>query len=293
MEYRNNFPTSFSRRTDLRDSQNGQLFSSEFQFYGFEAGWIGMNDMTKTVRDKQLFNRIALEYCAKDLYSPSRLARVHRLLRTLKGVECGEHARVLEVGCGAGYAATYLEGCYSSFCGIDHAEELIDFAKITNGGESRCFEAVDVNDFEPSERFDVVIMIGVVHHLEDPVNVLARIRTMIKAGGWLVVNEPHPGNPFVSMARAVRKRVDKKYSVDQRELAEDELRKLFISAGYTDINVRAQGVFSTPFAEITLRPRWLMLPAARIACALDEKIDILPASFLKRVSWNLVVAGRA
>ncbi len=37
---------------------------------------------------------------------------------------------ILEVGCGAGFAAEYLSGFYRSYTGIDHSEELIQICHL-------------------------------------------------------------------------------------------------------------------------------------------------------------------
>src|SRR2546421_29127 len=78
----------------------------------------------------------------------------------------------------------------------------------------------------------------------------------LRRGGWLVANDPHPANPVIHLARAVRKRVDARYSSEQKELTGRALRGALDRAGFIDIRLRPQGLFSTPFAEVPLRPGW-------------------------------------
>ncbi len=59
-------------------------------------------------RDQALFERVAADYHRKDLLPAHRRARRHRLMQTLRSVELPADCSILEVGCGAGFAADYL-----------------------------------------------------------------------------------------------------------------------------------------------------------------------------------------
>jgi len=56
--------------------------------------------------DRELFNDSAEVYCRKDLLPASRCARKLKLMETVRLVPLPAMGRVLEVGCGAGFAAT-------------------------------------------------------------------------------------------------------------------------------------------------------------------------------------------
>ena len=70
------------------------------------------------------------------------------------------------------------------------------------------------------------------------------------------------------------------------------MRGLFESAGLVDVHVTPQGVFSTPFAEVVLRPHGVADMLSRAACATDRTLEALAAPLLRPVSWNLVTIGR-
>ncbi len=243
-------------------------------------------------QDRQLFNEVADDYYAKDLHPASRPARRLRLLQTLRAVPLPKAASILEVGCGTGFAASYLAGRYRRYCGLDYAEELIRWAKADNSLPGASFRAMNIKDYSAEEPFDVVLMVGVLHHFDDPASILPHIANQVRPGGWILANEPHPGNPLVRLARQVRKRVDSDYSSGQRELSAGELRELYEGAGLTDIRIRPQGLVSTPFAEVPMRPRWLSVPLARLACVSDRVMEACLGRALHCVSWNLIVAGR-
>jgi 2-polyprenyl-3-methyl-5-hydroxy-6-metoxy-1,4-benzoquinol methylase len=244
------------------------------------------------VRDRQLFDRIAEHYCRKDLLPAQRLARKLRLDQSLRTLPVGADAAILEVGCGAGFSADYLNGRCSVFHGIDYSEELIRYAQALNVRDGVTFETVNVKDFKAEGQFDVVLMIGVLHHLDDVEVVTRQLVSALKPGGWLVANEPQNGNPLIRGSRRVRKRVDASYSEDQREYSGAELRGIFSGAGLEDIRIVPQGVLSTPFAEVPMPAQGLTRRLSAATCAVDRFIESRGGPWLRYVTWNLVAQGR-
>jgi SAM-dependent methyltransferase len=163
----------------------------------------------------------------------------------------------------------------------------------SNHGKGVHFEASSIEDFNPSTGFDLIFMIGVVHHLENAGRSLRRIIQWLEPGGFLVANEPSPENPLVHATRVVRERIDRTYSSDQEEISADRFRSLLEGAGLRDVTVTPQGFASTPFAEVVVRPFVIAGPLARAACIVDRVIEKPSWSWLKALSWNLIGCGRA
>ena len=251
------------------------------------------DNQNREAKDIALFDRIADDYGRKDLRPASRRARRLRQTRTLRLVPDTAGRHVLEVGCGAGFGADYLAGRFATFTGIDYSEKLVALARERHRGDPRIrFEVANAKDFRPPRLFDTAFMIGVLHHVDDMPAVLGQVRDLLAPGGWLVINEPQPGNPLVHWMRKVRKTSDDHYSDDQRELSERELRDLYAGAGFRDVRVRGQGFLSTPFAEVVMPLQPLAAAASALACALDPAVEALPQPLLRGLCWNLVAAGR-
>lgn len=199
---------------------------------------------------------------------------------------------MLEVGCGAGYTARYLEGTYDAYVGLDYSAELIRYARERNAGPRRDFVCANLKDYRSSGRFDVVLMVGVLHHIPDPTTALRQLGELLAPGGVVVVNEPQQGNPAISGLRWLRKRVDPSYSPDQVEFSSAELHALFAAAGYTSEGF-AQGLLSTPFAETHLLPEPVARPLSGLATKLDPRLERwADALHAGRLAWNVVVMGR-
>lgn len=250
-------------------------------------------DSYREASDRKLFDTIAERYGAKDLAPSSQPARRRRLEQSISAVPIDRFERVLEVGCGAGFGAEYLRGRFGQYIGIDHSERLIEMAVRENSSEGVHFETRSVDDFDPPSSFDLIFMVGVLHHLEDAARSLETMVQWLAPGGYLVANEPQPANPLIRIARRARVRCDGSYSTEQEEISAGELHGLFERAGLEEIVIIPQGFVSTPFAEVVLKPFSVMAPLARFACAVDGLLEKRSYSWLRSLSWNLIGCGRA
>jgi 2-polyprenyl-3-methyl-5-hydroxy-6-metoxy-1,4-benzoquinol methylase len=247
---------------------------------------------TRERRDQRLFEEIASVYCQKDLLPASRLARRHRLRQTLAAIPPIAGPAMLEVGCGAGFSAAYLAGYYGAYVGIDYAEPFIAYARQHNQGQGITFEVSNVKHYRHNRQFDVVFMIGVLHHIDNLAEALPAMLTLLKPGGWFVANEPHPGNPLICLARVIRKRLDPQYARDHQELSAADLQRLYGRAGLVEIRIVPQGLLSTPFAEVILQPQAITRWLAALACVTDAGLERLMGRLLQPFTWNLIAAGR-
>ncbi|QDS86670.1 Phthiotriol/phenolphthiotriol dimycocerosates methyltransferase [Rosistilla ulvae] len=245
-------------------------------------------------RDRELFDTIAEKYAAKDRSPSVRPARRLRLLQTMRALPQSslQGKRILEVGCGAGYSVDYLPADYACYLGIDYSEMLIDLARSERQTDRATFATTNARDLKTDEPFDIIFMIGVLHHMDQMDEVVQNLVSLLAPGGWLVVNEPQPSNPIVGLARRLRKQCDASYSDEQLELTGQEMESCFASAGLTSLRLRSQGLMSTPFAEVPMKPSWLTAPASRIACGLDRGIEAVAGRLLTPLTWNVIVAGQ-
>ena len=249
------------------------------------------NYSTLESNDRALFDRIALQYCKKDLSPVSSPARQLRLKQTFKLVR-GEHRQcILEIGCGAGFSARYLEGSYKQYVGLDYSKELIACALKHNASAAASFVLAKAEEFDDATRFDVILLVGVLHHLDNVSETMRHLVGLLKPGGIILANEPQPGNRLITLARAVRKIVDSNYSADQTEFSLDELRRIFLSAGLSRVEFRAQGLLSTVFAEVILPFNFISVPLSKIACAFDRWVEDSWHRKMTGISWNLAVCG--
>lgn len=242
-------------------------------------------------RDQELFDAISPKYLEKDLAPQSAIARKHRLLSSLENVYFDENTRVLEVGCGAGFSVKYLDKPYAEYVGVDYSKGLIDYAKQYNSSPKAQFICSNIKEYLPEEKFDVIFMIGVLHHFDDMQGILSHIVSLLRPGGVVVANEPQSSNLLIQGLRTLRTKLDKSYSDDQVQLLPENLKELYEAVGLKEVQVLGQGYFSTPLAEVVLKPRWLMLPVSKVFTFFDKLIIKV---FIKQTlfSWNCIALGR-
>ena len=126
---------------------------------------------------------------------------------------------VLDIGCGPAEILSYLPDV--EYHGFDISSEYINQARDSFGDRGVFYDKeLDEDDIDAMPEFDVVLMIGVLHHLDDEVakNILSLARRALKDGGRLLTIDPvfAPGqNPIarylVSKDRGQNVRVEEEY----------------------------------------------------------------------------------
>lgn len=247
---------------------------------------------TQEHNDRKLFNEISYGYIQKDIIPSHSSARKLRLEQTIKVINMSTDIRILEVGCGAGFSVNYLQGNYREYFGVDYSEKLINYAKKIHIRKNVNFKAIDIKDYSPHHRFDLILLVGVLHHFSNIHELFKNMVHLLKPGGWILANEPQGGNPIIHLSRKIRKKIDSAYSSDQKEFTSQELFKIYENAGLIRINVIPQGIFSTPFAEVIMPFQKIIKPLSLLACSTDRWIERKYSHFLHNISWNLIVTGK-
>jgi 2-polyprenyl-3-methyl-5-hydroxy-6-metoxy-1,4-benzoquinol methylase len=97
--------------------------------------------------------------------------------------------RLLDLGCGTGELARYVES--NRYSGVDQDEDSVAIAR--NRFPAHRF--LTLAEFAPSQnenQFERIIGLAVIEHVEDPQKWLAWLRTLLKPGGQIVLTTPHP-----------------------------------------------------------------------------------------------------
>lgn len=97
-------------------------------------------------------------------------------------------ARVLDVGAGSGALAQRL-----SDAGYDVT--AADFDTGDYRAEPPVVEWDVVSPEHPDGRFDAVLAVEVLEHVENPLQALRNLRELLEPGGVLIASSPHLGHP--------------------------------------------------------------------------------------------------
>lgn len=245
-------------------------------------------------KDHELFNRIAGDYARKDVVQSTAVVRKHKLIKSVDFLLSEEKGlgTILDIGCGVGAPSWFLEGHYDTYIGIDCSEKLIEQAELHKKSSSVRFVVADLTNMEIDANADVVLAVGVLHHITELDAVMTSIKNVAKPGAYFVAIEPHRMNPFVQLLRRIRKRIDSSYSEEQRFFKPSELVDLLEKNGFEDISYKFHGFISTPFGEVILKPQWLFSRISQAAVFFDSVLDRILPTFLKFMSWNVIIRAR-
>lgn len=254
--------------------------------------------MSREQDDRLLFDRIAQKYARKDITPSSAMARKDQLLTAIRQASGGNYFStdwgiIVDVGCGVGAPAQYLQGSYQKYIGIDQSPEMISAAKVFNRQIIQAeFLADNVKKTQlPSHFADAILSIGALHHMTELDEVMKNLVAIAKPGAKFIVIEPQNGNPFVQLMRWLRGLVDKGYSREQVFFAESELVGLFIRHGITGLKISYQGYFSTPFAQVIASSNPLLIALSRLSIHMDNWLQNHLRGPLQKFSFDIIITG--
>jgi SAM-dependent methyltransferase len=123
---------------------------------------------------------------------------LHTFAHVVELLRLGLRAQVLDVGCGPGWLSEFLARCGYWVTGIDISPDMVEIARervaaipeVADGVEPLAeFHAMRVTEMPWSSRFDAAILYDTMHHFDDELATLERIRSTLVPGGQLFIHE--------------------------------------------------------------------------------------------------------
>ncbi len=103
-----------------------------------------------------------------------------------------EDDRVLEVGCGTGaYVVDALKYLPIHIVAIDKDRASLEYAMVKNRADNVEYVLSAGEDYEDTEKFDVIVCSHILEHLEKPKAMLDNIRRLLETDGVLYVGVPN------------------------------------------------------------------------------------------------------
>ncbi len=162
---------------------------------------------------------------------------------------------VLEAGCGVGAQTVILteKSPDARFTSIDVSDESLGVAKgviEAKGCDNVFFQKADIFDLPfPDESFDHVFVCFVLEHLENPLDALQRLRSVLKKGGTLTVIEGdhgstyfHPDSEYAH--RTIKCLVDLQAELEGDSLIGRRIYPLLEAAGFNRVTVSPRMVYA-------------------------------------------------
>lgn len=136
-----------------------------------------MRDLIEVLDDVyERVDRAAIDY-DDGIHAKHRLMRYHDFF--VDRIARGEH--VLDVGCGKGELAyDIVTRAGARVVGVDFNHHYLAFARSRFPHDDLTFVDGDALVYEPSERFDVVVLSNVLEHIEHRVEFLQRLLAFVQ-----------------------------------------------------------------------------------------------------------------
>ncbi len=141
---------------------------------------------------------------------------------------------VLEPMCGFAEGRKILSqalGADFQYHGFDYSDSVVE--DLQRSDPSINVEQADVTSFDTDQRFDIIILIGGLHHVPDnAAEVVRNMARLLKPGGIFINLEPTHGNPITRWVRdAIYQRNSLFDQETERAFAVEELQSMFEAAG--------------------------------------------------------------
>ncbi|HYF32395.1 MAG TPA: class I SAM-dependent methyltransferase [Chitinophagaceae bacterium] len=99
--------------------------------------------------------------------------------------------RVLDIACGTGYGTRQLAECSGNACiGVDVSFDAIAYATNRYAHPDIRFICEDVLQFTDAGRFQNIVSLETIEHLQDPAVVVAHLYELLLPGGRLIASAP-------------------------------------------------------------------------------------------------------
>lgn len=113
-----------------------------------------------------------------------------RFFRSILSKLRGDSLSVLDVGGGAGWELVALRNSdtrvtRTQVVDLDPGAEQL---AIANGHHYFCGR---IEEFETSERFDLIVLLNLIEHVRDPSAVMAKVKKLLSPGGLILIKTPN------------------------------------------------------------------------------------------------------
>ncbi|NOZ61534.1 MAG: class I SAM-dependent methyltransferase [Calditrichaeota bacterium] len=101
--------------------------------------------------------------------------------------------KVLDIGCAEGGVLVPFQRAGFQCAGLEYSEHRVRFAREHSPSDIRFFHG-NIEEFHPDEKFDVILMLDVIEHLQRKRQALENLQAMLQPHGSLIIAFP----PFKS-----------------------------------------------------------------------------------------------
>lgn len=233
-----NVPLTETQLSMDRSKPRSMAVGSMYQLFHAGNALFGADRMTRLMlKASRLFGRFAWELSSKSYgenFHNASLVLSEEILR--RHIPRG--GIVLDVGCGYGRACRMAAKVASTVIGIDYDKSLIEIARKQTTANNVEYIHGDLIEYVGGQTFDLVLMIHVIEHIDDPDTLLKTLREITNN---IIVEVPDFESDPLNL---VRFELGLQFYSDGdhvREYTEKILADQLARNGWTIIEVRKKG----------------------------------------------------
>jgi len=137
---------------------------------------------------------------------------------------------LLDIGCGTGELAREVNP--ANYLGVDRDEESIAMATKEFPGH-RFLSLAQFSSAPTEKRFDQIIGLAIIEHVDDPQQWLVWLRTLLKPGGRVILTTPHPSMQWAHKLGAQIGLFSREGAKEHRELIDQHrIGEIAATAGF-------------------------------------------------------------
>ncbi len=140
--------------------------------------------------------------------------------------KCRRNISLLDIGCGEGLILKHLNlDLIEKYTGLDLAQTAL--GRISPKREQDDFICSSLEEYRPSETWDVILFNEILYYTDDPVAQLRKFEESLKEGGFFLVSMHRKRNPLAYNNRCIRRL--RNYFKEARYLVQDavEISKIY------------------------------------------------------------------
>ena len=174
----------------------------EFQFFDCPdcyLRFVSPRYLADEIYDKSYFHGAAHGFGFSDYEEDKRASDsyLNFLLKKIKEYKLSQNTSLLDIGAANGYFVELAKSQGFSSVGIEVSQSAVDWAAKL--GRNVICSAIE--EYIPNEKFQIVTILDVLEHLENPKDALLKIAALLNTDGLLVVNVPDQGSLFARICR--------------------------------------------------------------------------------------------
>lgn len=118
--------------------------------------------------------------------------RIIQITNQIKGNDFEKELSILDLGCGNGWLLRKITSNYKNSTGVGVDGSLIMINNAIKEDKKNDYICADLNNWIPKHKFDIIISMEVLYYLDDPQELIRKIKnSYLKDGGVFVFGIDH------------------------------------------------------------------------------------------------------